>query len=45
MGDQTAGTLQKFSIFIAKGVQLVALHIQHAENAPVIVVSHRDNDL
>ncbi len=43
--DQTAGTLQKFSIFFAKRVQLVALHVHHSENALVVVVPHRDNDL
>ena len=43
--DQAASTLEELSIFFAKRVQLVALHIQHAENARVVVVPHRDNDL
>jgi len=43
--DQTAGTLQKLAIFLAKRVQLVALHIQHAKDALMLVVPHWDNDL
>ena len=42
--DQTACALQEFSVFIAERVQLVALHIQHAENVPVLI-PHRDDDL
>jgi hypothetical protein len=42
--DQTAGTLEKLSIFFTERIQLVAFHVQHAENAPVLIVPHRDND-
>ena len=45
VGDQTTCALQKLSIFLAEGIQLIALDIQHAENAPVLVVPHRNNDL
>ncbi len=44
MRDQTACALQKLSIFIAERVQLITLHIQHAENVPVLI-PHRDDDL
>jgi hypothetical protein len=43
--DQAAGPLQKFSIFFAKRVQLITLYVHHSENALVVVVPHRDNDL
>jgi hypothetical protein len=44
MGDQAARPLQKLSIFIAEGIQLIALDIQHAQNVPVLI-PHWDNDL
>lgn len=44
MGDQTTCALQKLLIFLAKGVQFVALGIQHAEDVPVLI-SHWDNNL
>ena len=42
--DQTTGAFQKLSIFLAECVQLITLHVQHAENMPMLI-SHRDNDL
>jgi hypothetical protein len=42
--NQTTCALQKLSIFLAEGVQLITLHVQYAENVPVLI-SHWDNDL
>ena len=44
MRNQATCAFQKLSIFIAERVQLVTLHIQHAENMPVLI-PHRDDDL
>jgi hypothetical protein len=44
MGDQTGCAFKKLQIFIAKGIQLIALGIEHAEDVPV-VVAHRHNNL
>ena len=38
MCDQAACAFQKLSIFVAERVQMVTLHIQHAENVPVLIV-------
>jgi hypothetical protein len=44
MSNQTTGAFEKLSIFVAKGVQLIALGIQYAKNVAVLI-SHRDNNL
>src|SRR5947207_13856370 len=44
MRDQTASAFQKSAIFIAEGIQLIALHIEHTENVTV-VVAHWHNNL
>jgi len=41
--DQTAGALEELSIFLAEGVQLFALGIEHSKDAPMLV-RHRNND-
>jgi len=42
--NQTTSAFQELAIFVAKCVQLIALHIQDSENVPVLV-PHWDNDL
>jgi hypothetical protein len=44
MRDQASCAFQKLAIFIAECVQLITLHVQHAENMPVLI-PHRNNDL
>ena len=44
MSDQAASTFQKLSIFIAEGIQLVALGIEHPKNV-LVLVTHGHNDL
>ncbi len=44
MRDQAASAFQKLPIFIAEGIQLIALGIEHTKNVTMLV-THRHNDL
>ena len=43
MSDQAASTFQKLSIFIAEGIQFIALGIEHTKNVAMIVTHRHDN--
>jgi len=42
--DQTTRAFQKLSIFLAEGIQLFALGVEHSKDVPVLV-RHWHNDL
>src|SRR5438552_3069517 len=44
MCNQAAGAFQKLPIFIAEGIQFIALDIEHTKNVTVLI-THRHNDL
>ena len=43
MCDQPACAFQKLSIFIAEGIQFIALGIEHTKNVAMIVTHRHDN--
>src|SRR5260370_41892098 len=43
MRDESARAFEELSIFLAKGVQLFALGIEHSKDA-LVLVRHRNND-